>query len=420
MRTTAKSWLVYAVFAVAAFGVPLLLSGNRYFAFIAGITLISVLWSTGMNLLYGYTGLMPMMFAGIAGTSAYITIGLAAVGWSFWAAMLVGSLAASLIGVILGLPSLRLRGFYFTLCSLVIQTVITLGFVYFVNLTNGDTGISQIPLPELPGGGRLSGLAYDLVLASLAVIGVVALTLVVNSSFGRRLIAIREDDGLAETLGINVTRQKMFAFFIASIFASIGGSLYAPYVGFISPRSFDVLVSLNIWLMVAFGGRGTIWGPVFGALLLAPVPFLLQDYYTIKDVVYGLLIIGVIVLLPSGIAGGFKRRTAPHRSSGLTQARARPMKLLDAKGVSMRFGGVQALRDVEVHQNTNETLGMIGPNGSGKTTFVNVMTGHLRPGAGDISFGGSTVIGAQALPDHEIGSRAYLSGGACVRPTHRQ
>jgi branched-chain amino acid transport system permease protein len=307
MTPNITRWWPQALFALAAFGTPLLLSGNRYFAFIAGITLISVLWSTGMNLLYGYTGLMPMMFGGIAGISAYATIGLVAVNWSFWPAMLAGSLGASLIGVVLGLPSLRLRGFYFTLCSLVIQTVITLGFVYFVNLTNGDTGISQIPLPEFPGRGQLSGLSYDLVLAALAVIGVILLTLIVNAPFGRRLIAIREDDGLAETLGINVTRQKLFAFFIGSMFASIGGALYAPYVGFISPRSFDVLVSLNIWLMVAFGGRGTIWGPVIGAVLLAPIPFLLQDYYTIKDVVYGLLIIGVIVLLPAGIAGGLKR-----------------------------------------------------------------------------------------------------------------
>ena len=182
--------------------------------------------------------------------------------------------------------------------------------------TNGDVGISQIPLPEWPGGSKLTGLAYDLVLAGLAVLGVIILDLIVHSTFGRRLIAIREDDGLAETLGIDVTRQKLVAFFIASLFASVGGALYAPYVGFISPRSFDVLVSLNIWLMVAFGGRGTIWGPVIGAVLLAPVPFLLQDYYTIKDVVYGLLIIGVIVLLPAGIAGGFKRapKNAPKKA----------------------------------------------------------------------------------------------------------
>jgi branched-chain amino acid transport system permease protein len=323
MMPNITRWWPHLLFAAAAFGTPLLLSGNRYFAFIAGITLISVLWSTGMNLLYGYTGLMPMMFGGIAGVSAYATIGLVAIGWSFWPAMLAGSLGASLIGVILGLPSLRLRGFYFTLCSLVIQTVITLGFVYFVNLTNGDTGISQIPLPEVPGGGRLSGLSYDLVLAALAVAGVILLKLIVNAPFGRRLIAIREDDGLAETLGINVTRQKLFAFFIGSMFASIGGALYAPYVGFISPRSFDVLVSLNIWLMVAFGGRGTIWGPVIGAVLLAPIPFLLQDYYTIKDVVYGLLIIGVIVLLPAGIAGGLKRAPRPTQAATLKPERAR-------------------------------------------------------------------------------------------------
>jgi branched-chain amino acid transport system permease protein len=210
-------------------------------------------------------------------------------------------------GTVLGLPSLRLKGFYFTLCSLVIQTVMTLGFVYFSGLTNGDTGISQIPLPSAGHGKPLSGLGYDLVLAAAAVTGVVVLMLIVRSALGRRLIAIREDDELAGMLGINVTRYKMIAFFIGSMFAGIGGALYAPYIGFISPRSFDVLISMNIWLMVAFGGRGTIWGPLIGVALLAPLSFLLQEYYTVKDVLYGLLIIAVIVLMPGGIAGGFGR-----------------------------------------------------------------------------------------------------------------
>ncbi len=319
MTASLTRWWPYAIFALAAFATPVALSGNRYLAFIAGITLLNVLWATGMNLLYGYVGLMPLMFAGIAGISAYVTIGLSVRGWSFWLAMLAGSVAASLIGTILGLPSLRLRGFYFTLCSLVIQTVITLAFVYFVNLTNGDVGLSHIPLPELPGGGRLDGTGYALVLAALTVTSVVALSLLVGSSFGRRLVAIREDDGLAETLGIHVTRQKLTAFFLASLFAGLGGALYAPYVGFVSPRSFDVLVSLNIWLMVAFGGRGTIWGPVLGAVILAPMPFLLQEYYTVKDVVYGLLIIGVIVLLPDGIAGGLKRRPSADATAAVTR-----------------------------------------------------------------------------------------------------
>ena len=308
----AQSWssakAPLAAFAVAAFATPLLLAGNRYLAFVAGVTMIHVLWASGMNLLYGYTGLMPLMFAGLAGISAYFVVDLTASGWSFWAALPVGVLAASIAGTILGLPSLRLKGFYFTLCSLVIQTVITLGFVYFAGLTNGDTGISQIPLPSIPGGAPLSGLAYDLVLSTLAVVSVVVLIAITRSTFGRRLIAIREDDTLAETLGINVTWYKLLAFFVGSVFAGVGGALYAPYIGFISPRSFDVLISMNIWLMVAFGGRGTIWGPVVGALLLAPLTFLLQDYYMVKDVFYGLLIIAVIVLMPAGIAGGLHRQ----------------------------------------------------------------------------------------------------------------
>ncbi|MBI5128622.1 MAG: branched-chain amino acid ABC transporter permease [Rhodopseudomonas palustris] len=299
--------LPLACFAAVAFATPFLLSGNRYLAFVAGVTMIHILWASGMNLLYGYTGLMPLMFAGLAGISAYMVVGLTAAGWSFWLALPVGALAASIAGTILGLPSLRLKGFYFTLCSLVIQTVVTLAFVYFSGLTNGDTGISQIPLPSFAGT-PLSGLAYDLVLAASAVIGVVILMVIVQSTLGRRLIAIREDDELAGMLGINVTGYKMIAFFIGSLFAGIGGALYAPYIGFISPRSFDVLISMNIWLMVAFGGRGTIWGPVIGAVLLAPLSFLLQEYYTVKDVLYGLLIIVVIVAMPGGIAGGFKRK----------------------------------------------------------------------------------------------------------------
>lgn len=299
-----------ALFAVAALAAPFLLASNRYLAFVVGVSMIHVLWACGMNLLYGYTGLMPLMFAGLAGISAYFVVDLTELGWSFWAALPVAVLAASVAGTILGLPSLRLKGFYFTLCSLVIQTVITLAFVYFASLTNGDTGISQIPLPSLPGGAALSGQAYDVVLSGLAVASVGALILITRSTLGRRLVALREDDTLAETLGVNVTWYKMLAFFIGSLFAGVGGALYAPYIGFISPRSFDVLISMNVWLMVAFGGRGTIWGPVVGALLLAPLSFLLQEYYMVKDVLYGLLIIAVIVLMPAGVAGGFRRKAA--------------------------------------------------------------------------------------------------------------
>ena len=100
----------------------------------------------------------------------------------------------------------------------------------------------------------------------------------------------------------------MLAFFVGSFYAGVGGALYAVYAGFISPRNFDLLTSLNIWLMVAFGGRGTIAGPLIGTVILAPMPFMLQQYDTLKDVIYGSLIILVIVTLPAGIYGELKQR----------------------------------------------------------------------------------------------------------------
>jgi branched-chain amino acid transport system permease protein len=288
-------------------GIALVLavSGNRFFAFVVGMTMISILWTAGMNLLTGYTGLVSLAFAGIAGISAYGTVGLTMrAHWSFWLAMPMAAAGAAVVGVLLGLPSLRLKGFYFALSSLVIQTVLSLGFVYFVGFTNGDTGVSQIPPPDIPfGGGSFHGLSFDLLVMAAAWLAVVASWAITESPFGRRLVAIREDEVLAEAIGIDVVRNKMLVFFVGSLIAGIGGSLTASYVGFVSPRSFDLLASLSIWLMVTFGGRGTIMGPVIGTLILAPVPFMLQEYDTLKDVIYGTLIIAVIVLMPGGVYG---------------------------------------------------------------------------------------------------------------------
>jgi branched-chain amino acid transport system permease protein len=283
----------------------IVLRENRFLAFVSGITMISIMWAAGMNLLTGFTGLVSLAYAGIAGVSAYIMVGLVMrFGWSFWLAMPLAAVSAAAVGVLLGLPSLRLKGFYFALSSLVIQTVLSLGFVYFVNLTNGDTGISQIPPPDIPfTAATLRGASFDVLLTIAAWLSLVAVWAIVQSPFGRRLIAIREDEVLAEAIGIDVVRNKMLVFFVGSLFAGVGGALYATYVGFASPRSFDLLSSLSIWLMVTFGGRGTLMGPVVGALILAPVPFMLQQYDTLKDVIYGALIIAVIVLMPGGIYG---------------------------------------------------------------------------------------------------------------------
>lgn len=296
------------IFAAAALALPFIADGNKFLAFVLGMTYISLLWATGMNLMYGFVGLMPLMFAGVAGIAGYAVVHfMRALDWSFWIAMPVASVLAAAAGVALGLPSLRLKGFYFTLCSLVIQTVLTLAFIFFPTYTNGDTGINQIAPPDWFGG-QLKGLGLEFAIALFTVAGILICAWIVRSPLGQRFIAIREDDILAEAIGIRVVRSKIIAFFIVSLYAGVGGCFYSVYIGFISPRAFDVLVSMNIWLFVAFGGRGTIAGPIIGTAILAPIPFLLQDLQAFKDILSGVLIIVVTLLMPGGIYGAWLAR----------------------------------------------------------------------------------------------------------------
>lgn len=284
---------------------PILSRNDRFLGFIVGITLLNVFWATGMNILYGFIGLMPLMFAGISGIAAYSLIYIMSE-WhiDFWQALPLATMLASMVGIVLGMPSLRLKGFYFTLCSLIIQSTLTLAFIFFPKFTNGDTGINQINPPivfNMP----LKGFSFEFLLAILAIIGIIVATMIFTSKLGQRFIAIREDDVLAESLGIKLTTNRVIAFFIVSLYASIGGCFYATYIGFISPRSFDVLSSMNVWLLVAFGGKATIAGPVIGSLILAPLPFLLQNLEAYKDILSGVLIVLITLIMPGGVYGAF-------------------------------------------------------------------------------------------------------------------
>jgi branched-chain amino acid transport system permease protein len=287
---------------------PFLVEENRFLGFVLGVTFINIFWATGMNVLYGFVGLMPLMFAAISGIAAYALIYFIAE-WhlDFWLALPIATLFASFVGVVLGLPSLRLRGFYFTLCSLIIQSTLTLAFIFFPKFTNGDTGINQIS-PPLWYGEPMKGHPFECMLSVLTLLGIGVAYYIYQSKLGMRFMAIREDDVLAESLGINVVKNKVIAFFIVSLYAAIGGCFYATYIGFISPRSFDVLSSLNIWLYVAFGGKATIAGPVIGAMLLAPLPFLLQSLEAYKDILSGVLIVLITLIMPGGIFGAYLTR----------------------------------------------------------------------------------------------------------------
>jgi branched-chain amino acid transport system permease protein len=248
----------------------------------------------------------------MAGISGYTTIHLVMIlHLPFIVAVPLGAIVASAVGCLLSLPAIRLRGFYFALSGMVIMSAITIAFVYFTSFTNGDSGITSIPRPDFFGM-SIPSPWLEWLLGLSAIITAFVIRSIVTSRFGETLLLIREDEDLARALGIKVTLNRMIAFGISAFIAGVGGSIYAHYVGFASPRSYDVLTSLNVWLMVALGGRGTLAGPLLGALLLAPLPFFLQQYTWAKDVIYGTAIITVTMFLPQGIYGYILSRKTGH------------------------------------------------------------------------------------------------------------
>ena len=236
------------------------------------------------------------------------------------------------------------------------------------------------------------------------VVGFVALAAtaswaIINSSYGRTLRAIRENEKLAASLGIDVGRHKIGAFVVSGVFAGVSGVLLGYFLGHISPQQFASFPSIYLALMVMIGGARLLAGPLAGGILVAFLPELLSLDPVESRIVYGVCLIAVILLLPNGliagIAEGFAKAVPPAGPAARRPFRRRLQAvggaamnaILDIRGLKKQFGGVTALAGVDLAVGEGEILGVVGPNGSGKTTLFNVVTGVHKPsgGSGDLA-----------------------------------
>ncbi|HEX8049426.1 branched-chain amino acid ABC transporter permease, partial [Rhizobium sp.] len=259
-----------AILLVLALAAPFI--GSRYVTHALIIALIFMLPAHGLNLLVGYTGLLSLAQAAFFGIGAY-TAGLLAVtyGTPFYVNAVAAGLVAGAIALPLGIPALRLRSTSFVMC--------TLGFVIigqaiaknWISVTRGDMGLSGIPKPHFalgPLSFTVSGTTnfYYLALA-VGALATLAVWAIVRSPAGRNMIAIRENETLAESVGIPTWRYKLIVFMISAAFAGVGGSLYAHYLTVVSPLTFQMYYSTTMLIIVLGGGAGMISGTVFGSLL---------------------------------------------------------------------------------------------------------------------------------------------------------
>jgi branched-chain amino acid transport system permease protein len=326
----------YAPWAVALFfaSVPLWMD-DQYFLHILISTGIFTIAAMSLNLLLGYTGQLSLghvAFFGIgAYTSALVSLGFDVnlLGWTatldpkpVWVAMLCGILLAGLAGWFIGKVSFKVRGAYFVIVTISFAEVVRLVALNWVDLTEGPMALNNIPpltlwLPLL---GETTFWRktpnYYLVLA----IGVVAFEIIrrlVHSRLGRSLIALRENEPLAMSVGIDVTRSLVVATVISAAIAGAAGGLYSHYIRIVDPDVFLFIYTVTMVIMVVVGGKGTLWGPIVGGILFGILPDFLRDMAApeVQWVIYGAVMIVIVFFLPQGVVPAVNKWISGHAAA---------------------------------------------------------------------------------------------------------
>jgi branched-chain amino acid transport system permease protein len=278
----------------------------KYYMQLVILALIWVIVAQGQNIIQGFSGYVSITQAGFMGIGAYTSTLLSTgLNWPVWLTLLCAPLLTSVFALLVGYPSLRMKGHYFAIVTLAYNMVIFIVLINFSVLTGGEAGIANIPKPGALFGGLVNfdnrtAYYYLVLVCALALTGVAALIL--HSRVGRILLAIRENETLATATGIAVWKYKLFAFVASGFFAGLAGGLYAHYQGFINPESFGVAQSLDAILAVILGGSGTIAGPIIGAFVVTFLPEYLRFADSFRLIVYGFLLVIATIFMPRGIA----------------------------------------------------------------------------------------------------------------------
>lgn len=304
-RAARAVWIAAGLFALAVLPV----AGGPFTAQVLVIVGLYTLMGLGLNLEVGLAGLLDLGFVAFFAIGAYTVGLLTSTGehgiahWSFWAAVPVAVLVSLVAGVILGIPVLGIRGDYLAIA--------TLGFGEIVRLLvlsdalrpwlGGSQGVLGIPKPVVAGF-ELSGpqhLYYLTVLAS-AVVAYVAWRLQ-DSRLGRAWMAIREDEDVAEALGVNLVSVKLLAYGLGAAFAGVGGAIFAVMVGSVFPHSFQLLISIQVLALIIVGGMGSLPGVIVGSVALIGLPELLREFGEFRFLVYGAALVAMMLLRPEGL-----------------------------------------------------------------------------------------------------------------------
>jgi len=446
--------------------------------------MIYVLLALGLNIVVGYAGLLDLGYAAFFAIGAY-TMGLLnspvlgsplyGHAWSFWVVIWIAALVSAGMGVVIGAPTLRVRGDYLAIITLAFGEIILVAIRHLGDITlhvggwrqverlklkGGENGVNPVGRPHLPGVDFDTQFVpwYFLILV-IGGISLWAMNRMRDSRLGRAWMAIREDETAADCTGVNPVKTKLLAFALGASFSGFAGSFYAAKLQAITPGAFEFNVSIMLLCMVVLGGMGSLKGVILGGMLitlfdrilLAQLTYLVRwigrslgvatlasvDLTLWRWFFFGLGLVIIMLVRPEGLAG---RRVRPPdadvdereealalvvapprpqaeaipswlREAGAPRASSAP-PVLDVRGLARRFGGLVAVSEVDLVIPPAGIVGLIGPNGAGKTTFFNLVTGLLRPDHGEIRLNGESLVG---LRPHAIVGRGIARTFQSIR-----
>jgi len=415
--------LVLVLALVLLIALPIAVPDSQYEQSVLLWCFLFAIMASGWNLISGLAGYVSL------GHSVYLGIGMytgaiLAKTWDVQAIYLMplGALVAAVIALLIGLVVLRTRSHSFVIITIAVLLSFLLLAANLKSLTGGSDGL----IVKQPSWAKeLGNTPYYYVLLGLLVLTIALAAFVMRSRLGAGLVAIRNDEGKAASIGINTTVYKVTAYSLSAVPFGAAGALWAQYLGFVNPiGAFAILASVYLVLAALIGGRGTLWGPVIGGFLVA----LFQEFSTrfsggvsSRVLIMGVILILVVMFMPSGllptIKSAWERRKA--RGSAVkfidqasiaasttevdTSAIASrvvhrgdaPENILEVRDMVKRFGGVTAVDGVSLTVKRGSITGLIGPNGSGKTTLFNCITGTYEPTSGEVVLTGHDITSAK-------------------------
>jgi ABC-type branched-subunit amino acid transport system ATPase component/ABC-type branched-subunit amino acid transport system permease subunit len=388
-----------ALFAIAA---VLPMTGNAYLGLIVGRAAVYWVLVSGLNLVVGFAGQLAIGWVALLTLGAYVTSVLAAgtvlPPLSPYLALMVAGAAGALVGVVIGLPALRLRTFYFAMATLGFATILSQIALAWQSVTGGGVGVAG---PIFGGAFGSTWGFYYFCLAAAALCTWLSANLAA-SRFGRALLALRDADVAAEASGISKPLMLVSVFLFAGATAAISGGLFASLQTYITPDAFTFDLSILFFMAILIGGRGSILGPLLSTVLLTILPEIAAPLAAWSTFLYGGLLLAIVLLVPGGIANmldfagrrPLETRPAIAPALGMLPAllvTARQPATLRLAGIVQSFGGVRAVDNLSLTVMPGKIHGLIGPNGSGKTTVLNVISGFYTPDAGTVRLGDATL-----------------------------